>query len=290
MFLKTIVRRIIDYGHMIKFSHSIFALPFALASAVLANDVAPLTLEKLGWIVVAMVSARSAAMGFNRLVDREYDAANPRTRMRHLPAGKLKVAEVAGFVFISAVIFIFAAFKLNHLCFVLSPVALFVVFFYSFTKRFTAFSHYVLGLALGISPVGAWLAITGAFAWPPILLGLAVVFWVAGFDILYALQDYEFDRQHQLHSIPRLLGPHKALWVARLSHVVAFGLLFSLWILLDLHFIYNFGLMLIAGLLAYEHSLVKPNDFSKLDMAFFNMNGVISVIFFVTILGDYFLL
>ncbi len=290
MFLKKIVARIIEYGRMIKFSHSIFALPFALSSAVLANDVAPLTVEKLAWIVLAMVSARSAAMGFNRLIDRHFDAANPRTRTRHLPTGKISVSEVVLFVTLSSVVFVFAAFKLNSLCFALSPVALFIIFFYSYTKRFTAFSHYVLGIALGISPVGAWLAITGSFALPPIILGFAVVFWVAGFDILYALQDYDFDRQNGLYSIPRILGPERALWISRLSHVAAFLLLLSLWILLDLHFIYSFGLMIIAGLLTYEHSLVRADDFSKLDMAFFNMNGIISVIFFITIVGDYFLL
>ena len=290
MLLKKVIQRIIDYGQMIKFSHSIFALPFALSAAILANDTAPLTAEKLLWIVLAMVSARSAAMGFNRLIDRHYDAANPRTRMRHLPAGKIKSSEVATFVIVSSLIFIFASYQLNLLCFALSPVALFIIFFYSYTKRFTAFSHYVLGLALGISPVGAWLAITGAFALPPIILGLAVVFWVAGFDILYALQDYDFDRQYDLYSIPRLVGPARALWIARLSHTLAFALLFSLWVLLNLHFIYVLGLILIAGLLSYEHSLVSPHDLSRLDMAFFNMNGVISVIFFLTILGDYFLL
>ncbi|MHB2149436.1 UbiA-like polyprenyltransferase [Calditrichota bacterium LG25] len=290
MLLKKILQRIVEYGHMIKFSHSIFALPFALSSAILANDAVPLTMEKLLWIVVAMVSARSAAMGFNRLVDREYDAANPRTKNRHLPAGKIKAAEVAAFVLISSMVFVFSAYKLNMLCFALSPVALFVIFFYSYTKRFTAFSHYVLGVALGISPVGAWLAITGSFAPPPILLGLAVVFWVAGFDILYALQDYDFDRQYRLYSIPRLVGARKAMWIARFSHLVAFALLFSLWILLDLHFIYLLGLTVIAGLLSYEHALVEPDDLSRLDMAFFNMNGIISVIFFISILGDYFLL
>ncbi|MCD6376269.1 MAG: UbiA family prenyltransferase [Caldisericaceae bacterium] len=191
---------------------------------------------------------------------------------------------------LSAIAFIWAAYRLNWLCFALSPVALFVIFFYSYTKRFTALSHYVLGVALGISPVGAWLAITGSFAWPPVILGFAVVFWVAGFDILYALQDYEFDQQYDLYSIPRLVGPVKALWIARFSHLIAFALLFSLWLLLDLHFIYSMGLAIIAGLLTYEHSLINPDDLSKLDMAFFNMNGVISVIFFLTILGDYFLL
>lgn len=290
MFLKKLFNRIIEYGHMIKFSHSVFALPFALSSAILANDVVPLSWEKLLWILVAMVSARSAAMGFNRLIDRHYDAANPRTKMRHLPAGKIQTWEVTVFVVLSALVFVWAAYRLNWICFALSPVALFVVFFYSYTKRFTALSHYVLGVALGISPVGAWLAITGSFAWPPILLGLAVVFWVAGFDILYALQDYEFDQQYELYSIPRLVGPVKALWISRFSHLIAFGLLFSLWVLLDLHFIYSMGLAIIAGLLTYEHSLVSPDDLSKLDMAFFNMNGVISVIFFLTILGDYFLL
>ncbi len=290
MFLKKIFKRFIEYGHMIKFSHSIFALPFALSAAILANDRVPLTLGKLAWILVAMVSARSAAMGFNRLVDREFDRANPRTKMRHLPSGKIKTSEVILFVIFFSVIFVLAAYELNWLCFILSPVALFVLLFYSYTKRFTAFSHYVLGLALGLSPVGAWLAITGNFDWPPVILGFAVVFWVAGFDILYSLQDYDFDRQYQLYSIPRLLGPQNALQAARLSHLLSFILLFSLSLLLNLHFMYTLGLIIIAGLLSYEHSLVRADDLSKLDMAFFNMNGIISIIFFLSILGDYFLL
>ncbi|NOX88816.1 MAG: UbiA family prenyltransferase [Calditrichaeota bacterium] len=290
MVLKKLISQIIEYGRMIKFSHSIFALPFALSSAILANSRVPLTLEKLLWIIVAMVSARSAAMGFNRFVDKDIDAANPRTQKRHLVTGKIKTSEVIAFVLFSSVVFVFASAQLNALCFALSPVALAVLFLYSYTKRFTALSHYILGLALGISPVGAWIAITGSFALPPIILGFAVVFWVAGFDILYSLQDYEFDRQAGLYSIPRTVGPTKALWIARISHLFAFLLLFSLWILLQLHFIYSFGLIIIAGLLSYEHSLVKADDFSKLDMAFFNMNGVISVIFFITILGDLLLL
>lgn len=290
MHLKRWWERLIEFGHMIKFSHSVFALPFALAAAVLAHKQHPITWGKVWWIVVAMVGARSAAMGFNRLVDRDIDAANPRTKNRHLPSGKLSVAEARWFVALFSVLFIYAAYRLNSLCFYLSPVALGVVFFYSFTKRFTAFSHYILGLALSLAPIGAWLAVTGSFALPPIILGAAVLFWVAGFDIFYACQDYEFDRKVGLYSVPRALGIRKALLLARVSHVVSFVLLLSLSELINLYFVYMAGLIVIAALLVYEHSLVRADDLSRLDMAFFKMNGIISVIFFVAVLGDTFLL
>ncbi len=290
MDLKTLWTRGVEFGRMIKFSHSIFALPFALASAILAHRQYPVTWEKIFWITVAMVGARSAAMGFNRLVDREIDAANPRTKNRHLPAGRLTVNEARWFVMMFSIAFIYASYRLNLLCFYLSPVALAVVFFYSYTKRFTAFSHYILGIALGLAPVGAWLAVTGSFAWTPIILGAAVLFWVAGFDIFYACQDYEFDRQAKLHSVPKTLGIRKALLVARVSHIISFVLLFSLSEIVNLYFIYTAGMIIIAALLIYEHSLVHAEDLSRLDMAFFKMNGIISVIFFIAVAGDTFLL
>ena len=202
MFLK----KIVEYGRMIKFSHSVFALPFALSGALLAGTEAVLTWGKMFWIVIAMVSARSAAMGFNRLVDNKIDARNPRTRERHLPSGKISVSETSVFILVFSLVFIFSSWKLNMICFYLSPVALFVILFYSYTKRFTSFSHYILGLGLGISPIGAWLAITGYFAAEPVILSFAVLFWVSGFDIIYACQDYEFDKENGLHSIPKLMG------------------------------------------------------------------------------------
>ncbi len=290
MLLKHLYKRIVEFGHMIKFSHSIFALPFALSGAVLATDQASLTLDSLLWIILAMVGARSAAMGFNRLVDKKYDAENPRTKDRHLPSGRLKEKEIILFIIGFSLLFIYASYRLNQLCFILSPVALAAVLLYSYTKRFTSFSHYVLGVALGLSPVGAWLAVTGHFAWPPIVLGLAVMFWVAGFDILYACQDYEYDSGSGLFSFPKLIGIKKALFAAKASHIIAFALMGWLEFLVPLYFIYTVGLIIIAGLLTYEHSLLKSDDLSHLNMAFFKMNGVISMVFFAAVLGDVFFL
>ncbi len=290
MFLKHLINRSFEFGRMIKFSHSIFALPFALSGAVLAAERNTFSLEKLIWIVLAMVGARSAAMGFNRLVDKRYDAENPRTKDRHLPSGRLKGRDIGLFILVFSLLLVYSAYRLNQICFFLSPVALAVVLLYSYTKRFTSFSHYILGVALGLSPVGAWLAITGYFAWPPIVLGLAVLFWVAGFDVLYACQDYEYDSSSSLFSIPKKIGIKKALLVAKTSHLISFSLMGYLAFLVPLYFIYTAGLIIIAGLLTYEHSLLKSDDLSKLDMAFFRMNGVISIIFFAAVLGDVFFL
>jgi len=290
MFLKNLLSRIIEFGRMIKFSHSVFALPFALAGAVLAGEQAVFNMDKLIWIIIAMIGARSAAMGFNRLVDKNFDAKNPRTSERHLPAGRMGEKEIILFIVFFSLLFIFASFQLNMLCFALSPVALFVILFYSYTKRFTSFSHYILGTALGLAPIGAWLAITGYFAWPPIVLSFAVIFWVAGFDILYSCQDINFDSETGLFSIPKLAGLKKALLIAKGSHVISFMLLAYLSFLVPMYFIYTAGLVLIAGLLTYEHSLVKADDLTRLDMAFFRMNGIISVIFFIAVLGDVVLL
>ncbi|MBN2425366.1 MAG: UbiA family prenyltransferase [Calditrichaceae bacterium] len=285
-----LLKRIMEYGKMIKFSHSVFALPFALSAAVMANRISELTLNKLIWIIVAMVSARSAAMGFNRLVDKKYDALNPRTNGRHLPTGKIQERDIVIFVVLSSLIFIWSAFMLNWLCFYLSPVALATIFLYSYTKRFTSYSHYILGLGLGISPTGAWLAVTGAFALEPVILSAAVVFWVAGFDILYACHDIDFDKEHDLYSIPAILGVKKALWIARASHLIAFGLLAWLAVPAQFQFIYTAGMIIIAGVLMYEHALVNENNLSEIDRAFFNMNGIVSIVFFLVILGDLYLL
>ncbi|RKZ24593.1 4-hydroxybenzoate octaprenyltransferase [bacterium] len=290
MLLNRLWKKTVQFGKMIKFSHSVFALPFALAGATLAGEQVPLNAWKIFWIVLAMVGARNAAMGFNRLVDKKIDAANPRTKDRHLPAGKMKEREIIVFIFLFSILFIYSAFRLNMLCFALSPLALFVILSYSYTKRFTSFSHYILGVALGLAPIGAWLAITGFFAWPPIVLSLAVMFWVAGFDILYACQDFEFDKNVRVFSIPKKTGIKKALLIAKGSHVLSFILLAYLSWLVPLYFIYSAGLVIIAGLLSYEHSLVKPDDLSRLDMAFFRMNGIISIIFFIAVLGDVYLL
>lgn len=264
------------WGEMVKFSHSVFALPFALASAVLAGA-GRVPLRTMLWIVVAMVGARSAAMGFNRLADQAIDARNPRTAGRELPRGVLSRASVWLFVLVSAAALVVAAAMLNPLCLALSPVALAVVFGYSYTKRFTALSHLVLGLALAIAPVGAWLAVRGRFDATPIVLGLAVLAWVAGFDTIYSCQDAEFDRGAGLHSLPARLGVGRALLLARTFHAMATVLLLTLFALEPLHPVYLAGVAGVAAALVYEHSLVKADDLSKVDAAFFLVNGWISV-------------
>ena len=270
---------------MIKWEHSIFALPFALCGAMLAAGGWP-SAHQLAWIVVAMVSARSAAMAFNRVADAAIDAANPRTRTRALPAGALTPAFVTTFVVVSCAIFILAASQLNHLALILSPVALAVLLLYSYTKRFTRWSHLVLGFALGIAPAAAWIAIRGSLDLRILLLTAAVTFWVGGFDVLYACQDYEFDRQSNLHSIPRYIGIRKALYVARAFHLVMLLLLVTLIFSFGLGRLAMAGVMVVAALLSYEHSLVRPDDLSKLNAAFFTMNGVISVVFFGFVAAD----
>ena len=270
---------------MIKWEHSIFALPFALCGAMLAAQGVP-TWHQLTWIVVAMVSARSAAMAFNRLADASIDAANPRTATRALPAGVLTPAFVTTFVLISCGVFVLAAAELNRLTLWLSPVALGVVLLYSYTKRFTRWSHLFLGFALGIAPAAAWIAVRGSLDPRILLLTAAVTFWVGGFDVIYACQDYEFDREHGLHSVPRYLGIHAALWVARVFHLIMLALLVALVVAFGLGKLAFVGVIVVAVLLAYEHSLVRRDDLSKLNAAFFTMNGVISVVFFLFVAGD----
>jgi 4-hydroxybenzoate polyprenyltransferase len=270
---------------MIKWEHSVFALPFALCGAMLAAGGLP-AWHQLGWIIVAMVSARSAAMAFNRLADASIDAANPRTAIRALPAGLLTPSFVTAFVLISCGVFVLAASQLNRLTLWLSPVALGIVLAYSYSKRFTRFSHLFLGFALGIAPAAAWIAVRGSLDPRILLLTAAVTFWVGGFDVIYACQDYEFDRGHGLHSLPRHLGIHTALWVARLFHIFMLGLLVALVFVFDLGKLAGAGVIFVALLLAYEHSLVRHDDLSKLNAAFFTMNGVISVVFFVFVAAD----
>jgi 4-hydroxybenzoate polyprenyltransferase len=270
---------------MIKWEHSVFALPFALCGAMLAASGWP-TAHQLLWIVVAMVSARSAAMAFNRLADATIDAANPRTRMRALPAGQLSTAFVATFVIVSCAIFILAASQLNRLTLALSPVALAIVLLYSYTKRFTRLSHLVLGLALGIAPAAAWIAVRGSLDARILLLTAAVTFWVAGFDVLYACQDFDFDRSSGLHSIPRYLGIPSALWVARIFHLIMLILLVALLPAFALGKLALAGVVAVFVLLLYEHLLVNSNDLSRLNAAFFTMNGVISVVFAIFVAAD----
>jgi 4-hydroxybenzoate polyprenyltransferase len=270
---------------MIKWEHSIFALPFALCGAMLAAGGFP-TVHQLAWIIVAMIAARSAAMAFNRWADASIDAANPRTSARALPAGHLTPAFVVMFVVVSSALFILAASQLNRMALWLSPVALAVLLFYSYTKRFTRWSHLVLGFALGIAPAAAWIAVRGSLDPRILLLTAAVTFWVGGFDVLYACQDFDFDRQTGLHSIPRYLGIRRALWVARAFHVIMLGLLVALLWSFGLGKVAVAGVAVVAALLAYEHSLVSADDLSKLNAAFFTLNGVISVLFFVFVAGD----
>jgi 4-hydroxybenzoate polyprenyltransferase len=270
---------------MIKWEHSIFALPFALCGAMLAAGGFPAA-HQLLWIIVAMIAARSAAMAFNRLADASIDAANPRTRARALPAGHLTPAFVVTFVVVSSAIFIVAAGQLNRLTLWLSPVALAVLLLYSYTKRFTRWSHLVLGFTLGIAPAAAWIAVRGSLDLRILLLTAAVTFWVGGFDVLYACQDFEFDREAGLHSIPRFLGIARALWVARIFHLIMLSLLIALLWSFGLGKFAMVGVAVVAALLAYEHSLVSADDLSKLNAAFFTLNGVISVLFFVFVAGD----
>ena len=271
--------RVVLWGRMIRFSHSVFALPFALASAALASAEGIRAAQVL-WILVAMIGARSAAMAFNRLADQEWDARNPRTAGRELPAGIVGRGEAWGLVAVSSVVLVLAAAMLNPLCLALSPIALLVVFGYSYTKRFTSLSHLVLGFALGVAPVGAWIAVRGAVAAVPVVLGLAVTAWVAGFDTIYACQDVEFDRREGLHSLPARFGTGPALVVARALHVAAVGLLAAIYWLTPLHPIYLTGVAGVAALLAYEHSLVRHDDLSRVDVAFFTVNGWVSVGYF----------
>ena len=270
---------------MIRWEHSIFALPFALCGAMLAAGGVP-RLDQLVWIIVAMVAARSAAMAFNRLADRTLDAANPRTSSRALPAGVLSPSFVASFVALTSAVFLLSAWELNRLAFLLSPVALALLLVYSFTKRWTRWSHLVLGFALGIAPAAAWIAVRGSLDPRILLLTAAVTFWVAGFDVLYACQDVDFDRRAGLHSIPRYCGIARSLWVARGFHVL---MLFSLAALLRAFDLGTFAVVGVAAvllLLLYEHSLVSADDLSNLNAAFFAMNGVIAIVFFIFIAID----
>jgi 4-hydroxybenzoate polyprenyltransferase len=277
------------WGRMVKFSHSVFALPFALCGAALASVAHPLSARQVLWIVLAMVGARNAAMGFNRLADHAIDAENPRTADRELPAGRLRRGPVWAATAALSALFVVASFALNPLCGFLSPVALLVIFGYSYTKRFTAASHLVLGLSLAMAPVGAWVAVRGTFAGEdaevPWLLAAAVLVWVAGFDIVYACQDVAFDRGRGLRSVPARFGLPGALRLARSLHAAAVLALAAVGLAADLGAIYWAGLLGIAALLAWEHRLVRPDDLSRLGLAFFNLNGIVSVAYLAVVLA-----
>ncbi len=272
------IGKIAVFLEMIKFSHTVFALPFALSGALLAAGGMP-TARQLLWIVLAMVGARTAAMGLNRLIDATIDARNPRTAGRAIPAGLIGKGTTLLFILASLILMLVAAGQLNRLCLFISPLAIFFLLLYSYCKRFTSLAHVVLGLCLSAAPLGAWVAIRGSIDPPALILGGAVLFWVAGFDILYALQDLEYDRSAGLHSIPVLLGVEGSLWAARIFHMVMLGLLLALFSLMQMGPWFMAGILITAAMLLYEHWLLRNGDLTRLDAAFFNMNGYISVVF-----------
>lgn len=275
------MNRISTYLSFVRFSHSVFALPFALTGALLAWREAPFQWSQVVWVMVAMVAARSAAMGFNRLVDARFDALNPRTAMREIPRGAMGRGEATLFVVVSSIIFVFAAAQLNPLCGLLSPVALAIVFWYSIAKRYTSYTQAFLGLAMAVAPVGGWLAAGGRAGWEPWLLGVAIGLWVGGFDILYACQDVEFDRAHGLNSIPVRFGIAQSLLISRVMHVATVVCMAALAWLVPLGLIYLAGVALVAALLVYEQSLVSEHDLSQVKRAF-DLNGWVGILYFVT--------
>ncbi len=284
------IKTLLNFGRMIKFSHTIFALPFAFSGAVLALQDSEFKAISFLWILLAMIGARTAAMGFNRLVDSAIDAKNPRTKDREIPSGLVSKFSASLLVVLSSALLVFSAYQLNMLCFYLSPIALLVVLGYSLTKRFTAFCHLVLGLGLALAPLGAWLALTGEFHTLPIALATAVLFWVSGFDIIYACQDFEYDKENGLFSIPVHFGLKGALLIARSFHLIAFILFCSVFFLATFHMVYLLGLALIGIILIQQHRLISPQNLEKVGFAFFNMNGTISIIYFITILANHVLL
>jgi 4-hydroxybenzoate polyprenyltransferase len=302
-----------NYLSLIKFSHTIFAMPFALIGFVLGYlyqvyqvrqwnlsktigwsqeqriiDGLPNALIKLGLVILCMVFARSAAMAFNRYLDRSFDAKNPRTAIREIPSGILRANSVLWFTIICGILFVVCTWFINPLCFYLSPVALFVVLFYSYTKRFTPLCHLVLGLGLSLAPIGAFIAVTGHFDIVPILFSLAVIFWVSGFDIIYALQDEEFDKSQKLHSMPAWLGKQKALRVSRVLHLLSILSVVGAGLLVPFGWLYWTGVVIFAGMIIYQHSIVKPNDLRRVNLAFMTANGIASVLFAVFVIADLF--
>lgn len=296
------------YLSLVKFSHTIFALPFALIGfflAVVKDGVNTSENAALGWgisfeetwqlvvvkfilVIICMVTARSAAMAFNRYLDRSFDAKNPRTAIREIPQGIISPNSALRFVILNCIFFTVAAYTINTICFYLSPIALFVILFYSYTKRFTALCHLVLGLGLSLAPIGAFIAVTGHFSLLPILFSCTVLFWVSGFDIIYAMQDIEFDQSNELHSIPSVLGAVNALRVSELLHFLSGLLVIISGIYGGFHMLYWLGILVFIGMLIYQHSIVKPNDLSKVNIAFMTANGIASVVFGVLVIADLF--
>ncbi len=281
-----------NYLSLIKFSHTIFAMPFALIGFVLGlrdHFIHQTTVDQVGLkfvlILVCMITARSTAMAFNRYLDRHFDKLNPRTAIREIPAGIIKAEKALIFIGINMAIFITATFFINSICFYLSPVALFVILFYSYTKRFTYLCHLVLGIGLSLAPIGAYLAVTGSFDILPLLFSFAVIFWVSGFDIIYALQDIDFDQSQSLYSIPSQWGLKQSLSISRVLHVLSASLVIIAYFIGGFHFLYLFGLLIFIGMLVYQQSIVKPYDLSKVNLAFMTANGIASIVFSVFVIG-----
>jgi 4-hydroxybenzoate polyprenyltransferase len=277
----TVLAKLRTYLSFVRFSHSVFALPFALVGALLASRFEPLTWRRVAWIVVAMVGARSAAMAFNRLVDARFDALNPRTASREIPRGAVSSAEAIGFLLVSSSVFLVAAWRLGPVCFALSPIALGIVFWYSLAKRYTWTTQFFLGLAMAVAPVGGWIAAGGGASWEPVLLAVAIGTWVGGFDILYACQDLAFDRAHGLRSVPVRLGISRSLWLSRALHVVTVVALAVLGVVAGLGPVYFGGVLAVASLLAYEQSLVRADDLSQVKRAF-DLNGYVGLLYLLT--------
>ncbi|MGB9499425.1 MAG: UbiA-like polyprenyltransferase [Dissulfuribacterales bacterium] len=284
--VQEVIQKITTYGRMIKFSHTVFALPFVLSAVVLALRNYPLGIWKLIWIIVAAASARSAAMGFNRIVDARFDKANPRTQNREIPSGKLSMASAIIFVTLFSFVFIAAAAMLSRLCLYLAIPALMVLFGYSFTKRFTLWCHLYLGFAISLAPMGAWIAATGTFSWGILCLSLALMTYIAGFDIIYACQDTAFDQSHELFSLPSKIGVKKALHLSFFLHVCSFLFFLLVYVMFDMHSIYLATVFVIGGLFIVEHKLVNPNDLQHINIAFFHVNSIISVVLLAGILAD----
>jgi 4-hydroxybenzoate polyprenyltransferase len=282
------MKKLLNYSRLVKFEHTLFALPFALIGFALAvyQNPSMLSLKLLGLVLLCMVFARNAAMGFNRFLDREFDKLNPRTSVREIPAGILEPKSVLLFVVLNSLLFIGTTWFINSLCFFLSPVALFVILFYSYTKRFTALCHFVLSLGLAIAPVGAYLAVSGKFDWLPVLVGFIVFFWASGFDIIYALQDEEFDKDNKLKSVPSYFGKEKALIISRFIHSTAALFVIAVAIKTPAQWIHCIGSLIFISLLFYQHTLVKPNDLRKVNLAFFTSNGIASVTYGTLVILD----
>ena len=281
-----------NYLSLVKFSHTIFAMPFALIGFVLGlrnHFIQQTSVDHVGSIfflvLVCMVTARSTAMAFNRYLDRHFDKLNPRTAIREIPAGIIKAEKALIFIGINMAVFIIATYFINAICFYLSPVALFVILFYSYTKRFTYLCHLVLGIGLSLAPIGAYLAVTGSFDVLPLLFSFAVIFWVSGFDIIYALQDIDFDQSQSLYSIPSQWGLKQSLSISRVLHVLSAGFVIAAYFVGGFHFLYLFGLLIFIGMLIYQQSIVKPHDLSKVNLAFMTANGIASIVFSVFVIG-----